>query len=253
MDLQLKGKVALITGSTKGIGRAIAETLVDEGCHVGICSRDAAVVEQAVSELSRNGVKVVGESFAITDVAAHSRWIERCARELGGIDIFIPCVSAGGFERSEQAWHTNFETDLLAIWRGINEVLPYLEKSSAAAIVAISSTAAIEGFAGATPYAAMKAALLNYAGNLALELAPKKIRVNTVCPGPIFINGGDWDFIQKTMPDIYNGVLAKIPHGRLGSAAEVAAQVALLASPRAGFTTGTNVVIDGGMTQRIQF
>lgn len=253
MDLKLKGKTALITGSTKGIGRAIANTLAAEGCNVGICARNQQEVDSAVAELSKLGVKAAGSVVDVTDAGSYEAWIADCARQLGSVDIFIPNVSAGGADASEDGWRANFEADMLGTWRGVNAAMPYLEKSSAASIVVISSTAALEQFAGPTPYAAMKAALLNYAGNLALELAPKGIRVNAVSPGPIFIEGGAWDQIKQAMPEIYDNTLANIPLGRMGAAADVANQVALLVSPAAGFTTGTNVVIDGGFTKRLQF
>ncbi|MFU8762959.1 MAG: SDR family NAD(P)-dependent oxidoreductase [Haliea sp.] len=253
MDLQLQGKVALITGSTKGIGREIAETLAREGCNLGICARKQDEVDAAVEQLSSLGVKVCGDVVDVADAASLEGWIRKCAEQLGGIDIFIPNVSAGGADASENGWRMNFEADMLSTWRGVQTAMPFLEKSSAAAIVVISSTAAIEAFAGAVPYGAMKAALLNYSGNLAIELAGKGIRVNAVSPGPIFVEGGAWDQIKQAMPEIYESTVAAIPTGRMGSAAEVANQVALLASPLAGFTTGTNVIIDGGFTKRLQF
>ncbi len=103
------------------------------------------------------------------------------------------------------------------------------------------------------PYSAIKAALLNYAGNLAQDLAPLGIRVNAVSHGPVFIDGGAWDQIKQAMPEIYEGTVANIPMGRMGSAQEIADTVTFLASPRSGFTTGTNVVLDGGFTKRLQF
>ncbi len=105
----------------------------------------------------------------------------------------------------------------------------------------------------AGPYNATKAALLQYSGALAHELAPKGIRVNSVSPGPIFIEGGSWDMIKQNMAALYDSTVAQIPLGRMGTADEVAVQVAVLASPRGGFTSGTNVIVDGSMTQRIQF
>ena len=103
------------------------------------------------------------------------------------------------------------------------------------------------------PYNAMKAGLLNYSGALAQELGAKGIRVNAISPGPIFIEGGSWDKIKQAMTAFYDSTVAQIPLGRMGTADEVAAQAALLISPRGGFTTGTNVVIDGGLTKRIQY
>ena len=253
MDLELAGKVALVTGSTKGIGRGIAERLAAEGCHVGICARNEAEVNQAVDELGAHGVKVAGAAVDVASAVSMQSWVDHCAATLGGIDIFISNVSAGGADASEDGWRANFEVDMLATWRGVQLAVPHLEKSSAGSIVVISSTAALEAFAGAVPYGALKAALLNYSGNLAQDIAPKGIRVNAVSPGPIFIDGGAWDNIKQAMPEIYEGTVAAIPMGRMGSAAEVADAVAFLASPRSSFTTGTNMVLDGGFTKRLQF
>ncbi|EED34959.1 putative NAD-dependent 7alpha-hydroxysteroid dehydrogenase, dehydroxylation of bile acid [Luminiphilus syltensis NOR5-1B] len=253
MDLGIKGKVALITGSTKGIGRGIAEAFAAEGCHVGICARNSDEVDAAVKELSASGVKVAGGVVDVADPASLETWVSQCVAELGGVDFFVPNVSAGGADASEDGWRANFEADLLSTWRGVQLTQPHIEKSECGAIVVISSTAAIEAFAGATPYGAMKAALLNYAGNLAHDLAPKGIRVNSVSPGPIFIEGGAWDQIKEAMPEIYEGTVAAIPMGRMGSAQEVADQVVFLCSPRASFTTGTNVVLDGAFTKGLQF
>lgn len=253
MDLHLRGKNALITGSSKGIGRQIAETLAAEGCNVGVCARDRAEVDAAVAALEKHGVHVHGDVVDVADGASLQKWVDDCAAKFGGIDIFVPNVSAGGADAEESGWRAGFEVDILSTWRGVQAVVPYLEKSAAAAIVFISSTAALEAFAGAVPYSAMKAALLNYSGNLAQDLSVKGIRVNAVSPGPIMIEGGAWDQIKQHMPEIYDSTVANIPMGRMGSASEVADQVAFLASPKASFTTGTNVVIDGGFTKRLQF
>ncbi|MEM1189430.1 MAG: SDR family NAD(P)-dependent oxidoreductase [Pseudomonadota bacterium] len=253
MDLGLKGKVALITGSTKGIGRATAETLAAEGCSLGICARNADEVSGAIKALSATGVKVAGGVVDVADADSLGNWVNSCAEELGAIDIFVPNVSAGGADTSEDGWRANFEADMLSTWRGVELVKPWLEKSDGGAIVVISSTAALEAFMGASPYGAMKAALINYAGNLAQELAPMGIRVNTVSPGPVFIVGGAWDQIKQGMPEIYESTVANIPLGRMGSGQEIADTVAFLASPRSGFTSGTNVVLDGCFTKGLQF
>ena len=253
MDLQLKDKVVLITGSSKGIGFALASTLAAEGCHVGICARNADDVASAAEKLRAFGVKVHGEVVDVTDSSSLEGWIKTCADELGGVDGFVANVSAGGADAEESGWRSNFEADVLASWKAVNAVKPYLEKSSCGSIVSISSTAALEAFAGAVPYGAMKAALLNYFGNLAQDLAPLGIRVNSVSPGPVFIDGGAWDDIKQAMPEVYESTVAMIPAGRMGKAEEVCTQIALLLSPISGYTTGTNVVIDGGFTKRIQF
>ena len=253
MDLKIKGKNALITGSTKGIGRAIAEVLAGEGCNLGICSRNASEVTEAISDLSAHGVKVVGSSVDISDGDALSAWVDSCAEQLGGIDIFVPNVSIGAGQPGIEGWKTVFNVDILGTIVGINSARPHLEKSGSSSIIIISSTAALEAGFGADPYCAMKAALLNYSGTLSQEVAPSGIRVNCVSPGPIFVEGGAWDNISKAMPEFFESTIASIPLGRMGTADEVATQVALLASPLSGNTVGTNIVIDGGFTKGIQF
>jgi 3-oxoacyl-[acyl-carrier protein] reductase len=253
MDLQLKNKSVLITGSSKGIGFALAKTLAAEGCNVGICARNADEVNAAVDTIKAMGVKAHGEVVDVTDSASLEAWVGNCADALGGVDGFVANVSAGGADAEESGWRSNFEADVLASWKAVNAAKPHLEKSDYGSIVSIGSTASLEAFAGAVPYGAMKAALLNYFGNLAQDLAPMGIRVNTVSPGPIFIDGGAWDQIKAAMPEIYESTVAMIPAGRMGTAEEVCVQVALLLSPLSAYTSGTNVVIDGGFTKRVQF
>ena len=252
MDLQLNGAKALITGGTKGIGRAIADALADEGCHVSICARNTEEIDAAVADLSAKGVTAFGQSVDVGDGDALKAWIDASAEALGGIDIIVSNVSGGGAQ-GEDAWRRHLEYDMLGAVRMVEGAMEHLEASDNGNVILISTTAALEKFMGAGPYNALKAALLNYNGALAQELAPKGIRVNAVSPGPIFIEGGAWDNIKQHMTAFYDATVADIPLGRMGSADEVAAQVALLVSPRAGFTTGTNVVIDGGLTKRIQF
>jgi 3-oxoacyl-[acyl-carrier protein] reductase len=252
MDLKLKGHNALITGGSKGIGRAIAEALAAEGCNVAICARNQQEIDAAVQSLAAKGVKAVGKSVDVGDGDALKAWINESAEALGGIDCLVSNVS-GGNAPGEAGWRANFEFDVLGAVRCVEAALPYLEKSKNASVLMISSTAALEKFIAAGAYNAMKAALIQYAGALSQDLGPKGIRVNTISPGPIMIEGGSWDRIKQHMTPFYEQTVAQIPLGRMGTAEEVAAQAALLASPLAAFTTGTNVVIDGGITKRIQF
>jgi 3-oxoacyl-[acyl-carrier protein] reductase len=251
MDLQLKGKKAVITGGSRGIGRAIAETLAEEGCDVAICARTEDGVNEAVESLKAKGVNAFGQAVDVGDGDALKAWIEASADALGGINILVSNVS-GGQPPGEEGWKSIFGHDILGAVRCVEAATPHLEKDGGS-IIMISTTAALEKFMSAGPYNALKAALIQYSGALSQDLAPKGIRVNAVSPGPIFIEGGAWDNIKQHMTPFYEATLADIPLGRMGGANEVAAQVALLASPRAGFTTGTNVVIDGGITKRIQF
>ncbi|HEY7979413.1 MAG TPA: SDR family oxidoreductase [Rhizomicrobium sp.] len=253
MDLGLKGLKAVLAGASKGIGRATALALAAEGVDVAICARGKEAVDKTVADIKAKGVKASGQSVDLADAAAYTGWIKNAATELGGCDIFISFASAGGGPASEETWKKVFDLDLMSTFRGIQAALPLLEKSKAGSIVAISTTAALEEFLGPQAYNAMKAAVINHAHAMSQALAPKGIRVNTVSPGPIYIDGGSWDMVKTHMTPIYDMTLKGIPMGRLGNAEEVARAITFIASPACRFMTGTNVVIDGGFTKRVQY
>lgn len=254
MDLQLHGKRALLAGASKGLGRAVAEMLATEGAAIAFCARETAAIATAHQALEAAGaVQVHSASVDLTDPAAYRTWVDEATRALGGCDIFISFTSAKGPPASEDTWRAAFEHDLMGVWRGIDAVMPHLEASGAGAIVVMGTTVAIEPSFGPQPYAAMKAALINHATALAHRLAPKNIRVNIVSPGAIFIEGGDWDKIKAARPELYEKTAAGVSMGRLGRPEEVAAAVTFLCSPLASYITGTNLVVDGGMTKRVQF
>lgn len=251
MDLGLKGKKAVVTGGTRGIGRAIAEALAAEGVDVAVCARHANEVDETVAALKARGVNACGAAVDISQGEAYQAWIAAAGAELGGIDIFVANVSAGG-GMGEDAWRANFETDLLGTTRGIDAALPALKASGAGSIVVISSTAAVETFIAPQPYNAIKAALITHAKQLSQALAADGIRVNCVSPGPVYFPGGAWEYIQNNMADLYNSTLAQIPRGSMGTPAEVANAVVFLASPAASLITGVNLIADGGFTKRVQ-
>lgn len=256
MDLGLTGKRAIVTGATRGIGRAIAERLVTEGCAVAICARKAEEVTRAVAELKTLGgaqARVCGGVADVASRAAVQAWVEASAKELGGIDIVVANVSALGGPPGEDSWRAGMEIDVLGTVRSVETAMPHLEKSNCGAIVAVSSTAALEAFGGPRAYNAVKAAVINYVSNLATMLAPKHIRANTVSPGTIYFDDGVWGRYKRENPDIYAAALAGNPMGRMGTPAEVANAVVFLASPAASFVTGANLVVDGGFTRRVQY
>lgn len=253
MDLNLKGKNAIIVGGARGIGRAAAEILAAEGANVAFCARNKAHVDEAVASLSAKGVKVKGTVLDISDADAYRAWVAAMGEALGGVDIFISMASAGGGVLDESGWRANFETDVLGTVRGVEAALPFLKKSAAGSIILMSSTAAVENFFAPQPYNALKAALITYGSQLAQSLAADGIRVNTVSPGPTYFDGGNWDTIKTHARAIFDGVVSSSTAGRLGTPEEVANAVVFLASPAAGFITGANLVVDGGFTKRVQF
>jgi len=197
-------------------------------------------------------VKVVAKSLDVSDGAALKAFVAEAGQQLGGLDVFVANASAGA-GMGEKAWEASFAIDVMSAARGVEASLPFLAKSEAGSIVFISSTAALEYLGVPQPYNAMKAALIAHAGDLAQALAKQGIRVNTVSPGPIYFEGGNWEMIKHAMPAVYQGALAQCAIGRMGTPEEVARAVVFLASPAASLITGANLVCDGGFTKGHHF
>jgi 3-oxoacyl-[acyl-carrier protein] reductase len=255
MDLGLRGRKAVVTGGTRGIGRAIADLLCEEGCDLGICARNGAQVEEAVAAFKAKGVNAVGSSVDVANGDQLTGFIKSSAEALGGLDIFISNVSAFGSSNDENAWKKSLEVDVLATIRGCEAAIPFLEKSGAGAIVVIGSVAAVEvgGLGGRAAYGPVKAAILPYIKAMARDLAAKGVRANVVSPGTIYFKGGVWNMIEQNMPDFYKLALGRNPMGRMGTPQEVANAAVFLVSSRASFITGANLICDGAITQRVQF
>lgn len=252
MDLGLRGKKAIVTGATKGIGRAMVELLAAEGADIGLCARSEDDVESAIVALKTQGVNAIGAPVNVRDGEAYKAWLERTATELGGCDIFIPNVSAGGGMDSEKNWVKGFEIDVLHTVRGCETLLPHLKKSQGS-IVIIASTNALETFGPPMAYNAMKGALIVYGKQLSQFVAKDGVRVNMVSPGPIYFEGGAWEVIRHTVPKLYDKAMSQLPNGRMGTPEEVARVVAFLASPASSLIVGSNIVADNGFTKRVQF
>ena len=210
---------------------AIAERLAVEGVKVAVCARDDEAVNETVAAITDAGGSAIGSSCNVKDADAYAGWLEATAKELGGVDIFVPNVSGGGGMDSEKNWWRNFEIDVLHTVRGCEALLPALKESGDGAVVIIGSTNAVEFFGGPMAYNAMKAALINYGSQLSQFVRAEGVRVNSVSPGPIYFEGGAWEMIKGTMPKFYESTVRKIPAGRMGTPEEVANVVAFLSSP----------------------
>ena len=252
MDLGLKGLSAVVTGGTKGIGRAIAETLAAEGANVSVCARNAAEVEETVAALRARGVKAHGAAVDVADKSALEAWVGAAAAAFGGLDIAVANVSALAIGQDEDCWQKEFEVDMMGTVRLVNAAMPWLERSGRGAIVTIASVSAREIDFAAGPYGTFKAAIVHYTQGLAYQLAAKKIRANTVSPGNTYFPGGVWNQIEHGNPELYRSALALNPTGRMGTPQEMANGAVFLASPAASFITGTNLVIDGALTRGVQ-
>jgi 3-oxoacyl-[acyl-carrier protein] reductase len=252
MDLGLGGLNAVVTGGTRGIGRAIAETLADEGANVAICARHADGVESAVAALQAKGVRATGRALHVGEGPALQEWVRDVADELGGIDIVVANVSALAIGGDEAHWQNGYQVDMMGAVRLVDAAMPSLEQSAAPCIVTIGSVSGREIDFASGAYGAFKAALVHYTQGLAYHLAGKGIRANTVSPGNTYFDGGVWAQIETGDPDLFSLALGLNPTGRMGTPQEMANAVAFIASPRASFITGTNLVVDGALTKGVQ-
>jgi 3-oxoacyl-[acyl-carrier protein] reductase len=189
----------------------------------------------------------------VRHAAALQEWVTASASSLGSLDIVIANVSALAISNDEESWQKEFEVDLMHTVRMVTTALPYLGKSSHAAIVTVSSVSGREIDFAAGPYGTFKAALIHYTQGLAYQLASKGIRANTISPGNTYFPGGVWHQIEHGNPQLFKEALALNPTGRMGTPQEMANAAVFLASPAASFVTGANLLVDGALTRGVQF
>ena len=251
MDLQLTDRIALVTGSSRGLGLASARALVDEGCKVAICARGAERLEEVAEALRRDSgadrVLAVPADLSTADGVATV--VGRTVERFGGLDVLVNNVGrAGGggiVETDDAAWNAALDETLFPAIRASRLAVPHLRERGGGAIIMIASIWGRES-GGRMTYNAVKAAEISLAKSMARELAPHGIRVNSVAPGSISFPGGSWHRRQQEDPEgMAAFVRDQLPFGRFGRAEEVGAVVAFLASPRASWVSGASVTVDG--------
>jgi 3-oxoacyl-[acyl-carrier protein] reductase len=246
MNIDLAGKRAIVAGGSRGIGRAIALGLAEAGAGVSICARGAERLAATREEIARRGHITHSAVCDLADAAEIPRYIEEAAGALGGVDILVNNASGFGATDDENGWAVSVSVDLMATVRAIRTALPYLEKSGCGVILNISSISGLRATPRTPPYAAVKAAVVNYTLTEAAALARKGVRVNCIAPGSIEFPGGTWERARLNNPDLYGRILRSIPFGRLGKPEEVAQVAVFLCSPLANWVTGQTIAVDGG-------
>ena len=258
MDLGLQNKVALVTGASRGLGRAMAHALADEGMCVSICARTEQTVTEAVAAIAKSGAMArpaMGFVGDITKLDDAQRWVEESLKKFGGIDVLVNNAGAAHqgalAELPESAWQAQFDLNLFAPVRLARLCAPHMEKRGGGSIINIGSIYGRES-GGPLTYNASKAALHSFTKMLAREFAPKNIRVNTIAPGSILTAGGNWERRFRENPAFEKDFIShEMPAGRLGRPEEVAYAVVMLASPRASWITGANIPVDGAQSRSI--
>jgi 3-oxoacyl-[acyl-carrier protein] reductase len=249
MDLGLKDKVAIVTGSSRGIGRSIALALAEEGCHVALSARGEERLRQTEAEVRAKGVRALGVVADLTKGEDVEHLVSETAAAFGRIDVLVNNVGGSWAGDEDDAWNATYEANILSAVRATRAVAPHMRRASGGSIVHVASIWGREA-GGGVAYNAMKAAMVSHAKNMALALARDNIRVNSVAPGSTAFPGGSWGRRLEQDPEGMKAfVEANIAMGRFGRPEEIAAVVVFLASERASWVTGACINVDGGQTR----
>lgn len=253
MKLELADTRALVTGGSRGIGRAVVRLLAQEGSSVEFCAQNEIRIKQTEADLAAAGHAVKGTAADLADKNAVVAWAHDAIDRLGGLDILVTNASAMATGTGDDAWEHNFRIEIASLRELVTVGRPHLRESvkrrGDAAVVAIGSTAAFRADK-ADAYGAVKAALIHTVKGLSRMLVKDGVRTNMVSPGPIYSEDGIWGKVRADDPEAFAKKLAQMPLGRMGAPEEVANAVVFLCSPRARYIVGSNVIIDGGRSHR---
>ncbi|WP_431267504.1 SDR family NAD(P)-dependent oxidoreductase [Dankookia sp. P2] len=240
-----KGKRVVVCGGSRGIGRSTALGFARAGASVSICARSPGPLEATRAKLAALGVTAHAAGCDLGDRDAVAAYVAAAAEALGGIDVLVNNASGFGSQDTEEHWAQGLSVDVMATVRATHAALPFLEAAKGC-IVNVSSISGYRPSLRTPAYAAVKALLINYTQSQAAMYAAKGVRANAVAPGSIEFPGGSWEARKTSDPKLYNGILASIPFGRLGTPEEVAEVAMFLASPAARWVTGQTIIVDGG-------
>ncbi len=246
MSLDFTGRRVVVCGGSRGIGRSTALGFAAAGADVSICARGAETLEATRQEVAAHGHIAHAATCDLADADSIRAYIAGAAAALGGIDILVNNASGFGMTDDAAGWAAGFNVDVMAVVHASQAALPHIEQAKDGCIVSVSSISAYRSSLRGAPYAAVKAAVVQYTTSQAMALAPKGVRVNAVAPGSIEFPGGTWEKRKQEGSPVYNAVLNACKFGRLGLPEEVADVILFLASPMARWVTGQTITVDGG-------
>ncbi len=249
MDLGLKGKVAMVSGASRGLGRAMALGFATEGCRLSLCARGKEGIDRVTQEVQKMGAEVTALAVDVTNEADAHRWVEETQKRFGRVDIVINNVGGsrpgGNLSASREDWQSGFALNFFSALDVCRLVVPLMSSQKSGCVINIASVYGRE-WGGPMTYNAAKAAMISLSKEMARELAPQGIRVNSVAPGSILFPGGSWEKRQQENPEgIAAFVKAELPFGRFGKPEEVADVVVFLTSDRAQWVSGACITVDG--------
>lgn len=219
------------------------------------CSRtgsDATNSQETLSSTYGEG-KVHGHTVNVAVADQVSQWVKDCAAQSGHIDVLVSNVSALSVANTRESWDSTYQTDLMGTYTLVDAALPHLKESKGSVVYISTVSGRYVDFTAPSPYGAIKAALTHYTSQLAHTLAPHGVRANSVSPGNIYVEDGFWGQAEKGLPELFQKQLKDNPMGRMGKPEEVADAVVWLASERASFVSGTNLLVDGAVSPGVQF